>query len=59
MFVLLVVVTLVISKLWVTSTEQNTRVYGVDVHLSRVLNSQNNSYVMQINKFDSSINVYE
>ena len=58
MFVLVVVGTLVITRLWPSGTEV---VDGVDVNanLNRVGNNQKNGYVMQINKFDSSMNVNE
>ena len=58
MFLLVVVGTLVITRLWPSGTEV---VDGVDVNanLNRVGNNQKNGYVMQINKFDSSMNVNE
>ena len=40
MFVVVVVGTLVLSRLLASSTEENARVNGIDVNLSRVLNSQ-------------------
>ena len=58
MFLLVVVGTLVITRLWPSGTEV---VDGVDVNanLNRVGNNQKNGYVMQINKVDSSMNVNE
>ena len=40
MFVVVVVGTLVLSRLLASSTEENAKVNGIDVNLSRVLNSQ-------------------
>ena len=47
MFVLMVVGTLVIARLWPSGTEVNDKVDDTDGYFNRVSYSQKNGYVMQ------------
>ena len=59
MFVLVVVGTLVVSRIWPSSDGNDNRVVVTGTNQTRVVKNNKSGYVMQISKFESSMNLNE